>query len=61
MTRYEFPSAEGRGPMDMNFLMDDGAAKTVVGIQPIDLRVDRIPKFLAVQLWPSNATHILAD
>ncbi len=45
----------------MNFLMDDGAAKTVVGIQPIDLRVDRIPKFLAVQLWPSNATHILAD
>ncbi|HCN07645.1 MAG TPA: hypothetical protein DIT01_06895 [Lentisphaeria bacterium] len=61
MTRYEFPSAEGRGPMDMNFLMDDGAAKTVVGIQPIDPRVDRIPKFLAVQLWPSNATHILAD
>ena len=47
--------------MDLNFLMDDGSAKTVGSVQPIDPRVDRIPKFLAVQLWPSNATHILAD
>ncbi len=61
MSRYEFPNAEGRAPMDLNFLMDDGSAKTLGSVQPIDSRVDRIPRFLAVQLWPSQATHILAD